>query len=397
MREQKEFNVAILGEEESAGVIRDFKEPHPYEREFSIFKVVAIWDANEEYARTVEASRGVPYRPLEDILNDPTIDIIQNDVMGETGDKLSKMILEHGKHLSTVKYLAYDFERGKELIRIAREKGLRITTNPDCVLGANMQTARYIVDHGIIGKVNSGVISFSRDNRVIAENLPYLYEPGGNVLWDMSGYYLYSLVNILGPVRSVKASCVKTHEPHRIRKVNSPLYGETIQQEDYDILTAIFEFESGALVTVHLNSSTLQYQRWVFDLFGEDGVISMNHPHDFYRPVYVQKNMPGATQVNQEPFEFPLCFGFTDWKHFGGLGIAEMCWAIVNNRPHRVNEEFSLHMLELAWAIEESGRTGETYQMTTTTKRIPQLPQGYTGNGFYTIDEESALAYPVEE
>ena len=48
------------------------------------------------------------------------------------------------------KMIAVDLWQGKELVQIANEKGLHLGVAPDTFLGASVQTAKYIVDKGLI-------------------------------------------------------------------------------------------------------------------------------------------------------------------------------------------------------------------------------------------------------
>ena len=392
MSPRKVFKVAILGVEEIGECLRHDTTPRPENtpegwKEFEIYDIVACWDTDEERSKLVAKTFGLEARSLEAILNDPEIDVIQTRLLYDLGDEIGKKVLEHGKHLITEKMLATTFEKGKELCELAEKMGVRIAAGPDCMLSASMQTARYVVDKGLVGKITSGVISFTRDNRQICEFLPFLYKVGGNVLYDMTGYYLYTASGLLGPVRQLSAFCKKSSESHRVLRIESPLYGQEIPMDDYDILTAVIEYECGALLTLHINSATIMEQRWTYELYGEDGMIKMEHPHTFDLPVIVQKKIG-------EPFEFPLAFGFRSGNASGSLGIADLCWGILNNRPHRPDAAFSLHMMELDWAIGESARTGKVYKMTTTCERPATVPEGYLGKSFYNVGEESALAMP---
>ena len=110
-----------------------------------------------------------------------------------------KQALLAGKHVFSEKMIAVDLWQGKELVQIANEKGLHLGVAPDTFLGASVQTAKYIVDKGLIGKPLSCRASISRDYGIYAEFLTHLAKKGAGIGFDMGGYYLTALAAILGP------------------------------------------------------------------------------------------------------------------------------------------------------------------------------------------------------
>ena len=52
-----------------------------------------------------------------------------------------------------------------------------------------------------------------------------------------------------------------------------------------------------------------------------------------------------------------------------GVGLADMCYAILNNRRPRCHADIGYHAIEVIHGILESARTGKTYEMTTRCER----------------------------
>src|SRR5690606_40450153 len=61
--------------------------------------------------------------------------------------------LEAGKHVCTEKPFAMSREDADKVLNLAKEKGLLVGSAPDTFLGAQLQTARKLIDDGWIGKV----------------------------------------------------------------------------------------------------------------------------------------------------------------------------------------------------------------------------------------------------
>jgi len=70
-------------------------------------------------------------------------------------------------------------EQARELAALAKEKGLLLCAAPDTFLGAGIQTARAIVDSGIVGDITSCVAVLQRDAGLLAEKFPYTIAQGG--------------------------------------------------------------------------------------------------------------------------------------------------------------------------------------------------------------------------
>ena len=70
--------------------------------------------------------------------------------------------------------IAVELWQGKELVELANEKGLYLGVAPDTFLGASVQTAKYIVEQGLIGKPVSCHAAISRNYGIYGEFLTHL-------------------------------------------------------------------------------------------------------------------------------------------------------------------------------------------------------------------------------
>ena len=69
-----------------------------------------------------------------------------------------------------------------------------------------------------------------------------------------------------------------------------------------------------------------------------------------------------------------MTHGYSDGD-YRGIGVADMAWAIRNNRPHRCSAELGFHAFEVVHGIIESCNTGKVYEMTSSVNvRNPYLP-----------------------
>lgn len=109
---------------------------------FSVIDLVGVCDTNEANAREKSRFFGVPVLTMEQIKSDPEIRLVVNQTGPAAHASVIRELLEAGKHVFTEKMLCVDFETGKELTALAKEKGLYLGVAPDTFLGAGLQTAR---------------------------------------------------------------------------------------------------------------------------------------------------------------------------------------------------------------------------------------------------------------
>lgn len=353
-----------------------------FQKKFSVIDLYACSDLDESKMNLTALKFGLKAMSYDAILADPEIELVINLTSPGAHYVLTKKALECKKHVYSEKMLAVEFEQAKELCEIARKNEVRLGCAPDTFLGGGIQTALYAVERNLIGSVQSGVISLTRDYRVFGENLPHLFKKGGSVLYDMGCYYLTAVCSLLGEVQKVFAFGAKTEKVHKVKRVSSSYYGQEIELDDCNVITAVLEFKTGALVTLHLNSGTILNESFHLELYGENGILRLGDPNTFGGTVTWEK-------AKNQPMTLPFTHGFQGEER--GLGAAEMAWSVILNRPHRASMEMACHVLEIVHGIFLSMQKSAPYEMTTGFERPLPLPEGFIGEGFWEPEEESAL------
>lgn len=371
------MKVGIVG----CGVISDVYL-QSIEKNFNILEVTACSDLDTAKMERTAAEYGLKAMAYEDMIHDPEIEIILNLTSPAAHFALSKAAMDAGKHVYSEKTMAVSFEDGKKLCKIARKNHVRFGSAPDTFLGGGIQTARYVLDKNMIGAVQSGTISLSRDYGVFGENLPHLFTKGGSILYDMSVYYFTAACFLLGNVKRIFAFGQKSEDTHEITRVDSAFYGKTVDVECENIIGGLLEFEGGQIVTAHFNSASIVNETFRMEFFGDKGIMRMGDPNSFGGEIELVK-------TQSAPVKFPFTHGFT--RQSRGMGAAEMAWAIKAGRPHRSSMEMALHVLEVVTGLFESMKTGMPYGMTTKFDRPEILPEGFIGEGFWAPNEETAL------
>ncbi len=378
--EKKTCKVAVVG----CGVIS--KAYMKSIREFfSVLEIVACTDLDVERMNATAEEYGIKAMTMDEILADPEIEIVLNLTNPAAHYPITKQLLEAGKNVWSEKMIAVDLEQGKELVKIAEAHNVRLGVAPDTFLGGAIQTARYIVDKGLIGKPLTFTASISRDYGVFGEILPHLRKKGGSILFDMGGYYLTALANLFGPVREVSAFTA-TNEPERkgSRLDNDMKYfEEPYTVEVSNMVAASLKYDCGVIGTLHMNSDCLYTETTGITVFGTEGILYMPDPNRFGGEVKLQK-------LQSEPIVFPLTHGYQ--KNSRGIGAAEMAWSMLKGRLHRANMYLAQSVFETAHAIETASAEKRVVTLESTFERPAALPEGYIDNGFWGPMPEASLA-----
>lgn len=312
---------------------------------FPILNLKSCADLNMDAARAVAEEYQMTAVTVEELLGDPTIDIVINLTVPQVHAKVSMDILSAGKHLYSEKPLALDNSEGEELLALAAQTGLRVGCAPDTFLGAGLQTARKLLDDGWIGRTLAGtafVMSGGPENW--HPNPGFFYERGGGPMLDMGPYYISGLVHLLGPVQSV---CAMTSMPRTERIATcQEKFGQVLPVSVSTHCSGSLLFQSGVVINIAVSFDVLKHHHKPLELYGTDGSMSVPDPSNFGGPVSVAR--AGADGW----LDVPLMFGYKERAR--GVGVADMAHAIQAGRPHRCSGELALHALEVMNAFERS-------------------------------------------
>ncbi len=380
---------------------------------FEIIDVAGAADQIDSRAQWMEDHYGVRKMSVEEMMNDPEIEIIVNLTYPESHVAITRMALEHGKHVYCEKMMAPTFEEATELMRLMREKNLMYTTAPDTFLGAWEQSARKYIDDGIIGKpvtVHAQVTMHYNPETPFFDTAPkYYFFPlhyGGGFPFDLGGYYLHEMINLFGSIKRVTGFGGNLFPERVYENPKHPKYNETFEVNTPTTLLAALEFENGVLGTFHISSDSSTSRD--FTVTGTQGTMKLGDPNAFCdvltvtrpgaRP-QIERILPGmqpggkkdgtvsgeadddVQKLNEftpaATVELPLLHGF--YESLRGVGLADMCYALRNGRRPRCHADIGYHAIEVIHGIMESCKTGRIYEMTSRCERpAPIKPSAFS-------------------
>ena len=370
---------------------------------FGITEVAGISDMVEERAKARAKQFGVPFTTTEEIYRNPDIEIVVNLTVPTSHYQISMEALNAGKHVYSEKIMGINCREAGEIYETAEKKGLRFGQAPDTFLGGALQTVRKLIDSGMIGEPVMGQALCARGYRITgAEDVPlrFGYFPGGSMPYDMGAYYIHGLVSLLGPVKRVSGFARIFAEKKMYENPRHPKYKTTVDYTEPSLMLGTLEFHRGCIAGLAAAGDCHLPEVPRLEIYGTQGTVVCPDPNHFGGAVYLFR----APLGKDKPYEIPLTHGYTApirtkgpipgldpaepdrWaRSCRGLGVADMAWAIRNNRPHRCGAELGLHAVEIICGIIESGKDGTAKVLSSKPVQPAALPPGYvTGT---SVDE----------
>ncbi|MCF2905611.1 Gfo/Idh/MocA family oxidoreductase [Octadecabacter sp. CECT 8868] len=336
----------------------------------SIFKgydIVAVADINMDNANARAAEFGVRAETVDGLLAADDVDLIINLTIPAAHVDVSRAILQAGKHVYSEKPFVLTLAEAQELGAIAKANNLRIGSAPDTFMGGSHQLARNLIDAGAIGKVTSGAaVVMSSGMEDWHPNPDFFFQKGGGPILDLGPYYICNLVQLLGPVQKVTSFTGMASDTRTIQ--NGPRDGETVPVETPTTIHSVLSFENGAIITLLASWDVWASNHPIMELYGSEGTMNLPDPNFFGGELTVtDRKGPPVEKSWDHPFNVP---NFEETQaNYRGAGLADMALAISEGRPHRCNDDFATHVVEVMTAILEAGDTGLVMTMTTTCNR----------------------------
>lgn len=333
---------------------------------FPILDIRGIADMNADMARARAEEFNLRARSVEELLGDPEIEVIVNLTVPKAHVEVGLRALDAGKHTYSEKPLGINFAEGKRLAEAAKTKGLRIGAAPDTFLGGSHQTARTLIDQGVLGIPVGGTATFMcPGHERWHPNPAFYYETGGGPMLDMGPYYITDLVNLLGPVAKVAGFAFS---PRKERIITSePRNGETIPVEISTHVSGAMAFQNGAIVQIGMSFDVAGHRHVPLELYGTEGTLIVPDPNYFGGDVeFLKKGGEFEHQALTSPYHD---------GNYRSLGVADMAHAIRSNREHRANGDLALHVLEVMEAFQKASDTGTTITITTPVSRTAPLAE----------------------
>lgn len=325
--------------------------------------VVAVADLDlglaEATARQFGLSRACS---VDELFADGTVDLVVNLTPPRAHAEVSLAALRAGKHVYSEKPFAITRAEADALSAEAGRQAVRLGAAPDTFLGSSLQTARALVDEGVIGTplfARAAMLSHGPESWHPSPD--FYYQEGGGPLLDMGPYYLTALVSLLGPVRRVSGAMRAGFAERTIG--SGARSGEVIAVETPTHITGSLEFTSGVVATV-IFSFDVWGDESSLELYGTAGTLRLGDPNRFDGDIVLVRPK-GVTEVVEARERQP--------ELERGLGVGDLVDAIQAGYPHRASREMAGHVLDVMLAIPESATEGRHLTVASTCDRPAPL------------------------
>ena len=226
--------------------------------------LAAVVDIDEERASRSGERFGCRFSVhYEEILNDPSIDVVHICTPHYLHYPMTMAALSAGKHVLTEKPIATLVEHGREMAEKARQEGLVLGVTFQNRWNPNAIKARELINQKAIGRILGvkGLVIWHRTEAY------YDSEPwrgswdleGGGVLINQAIHTLDLMQWLAGPVVSVSGQ-IATH-----------LLGDTIEVED--MASGVLQFANGASGVFFATNDFSQNDAIEIELHGTEGTL----------------------------------------------------------------------------------------------------------------------------
>ena len=327
---------------------------------FRKVEIVACADLVPAMAKAKAALYAVKAMSVDELLRNDEIGLVINLTVPAAHRDVSHAILSSGKHAYSEKPLGLTYAEAKKLVAEADKRGVKLGGAPDTFLGGGGQTARRLLDKGVIGEVVAGTaFVMSHGMEHWHPNPGFFFKPGAGPVFDIGPYYITTLVNLLGPVRSVTAMAKKSFA-ERLVTAEGPMKGRTVKVTTPTTINAVLAFASGAQVTLGASWDVWKHGHAnPIKLYGAKGSMLIPDPNFFGGKVAWSAKAGDYTEVDAASAPF----GAANWPeassgraNYRMLGVADLVDAAEQNREPRCSGRLAAHVVDVMESILVSAR-----------------------------------------
>lgn len=334
---------------------------------FTNLSLYAVCDLDEEKTKAAAEKYNIPHiYTYEEMLNDLDLSVILNLTTPKSHYSICRDILAAGKNVYVEKPLSLNLNEGKELVALAREKGLLLGCAPDTFLGAGIQTCIRAIQDGYIGDV-VGATGFMmcHGHESWHPDPEFYYETGGGPMFDMGPYYLTALVSMIGPVAEVAGM---NEKPFATRTITSDKkFGKVIPVEVPTHVTGLLRFRNGAIGNIITSYDVWGSSLPRIEIYGTRGSLIVPDPNCFDGQVMIK-------QYFSKDFE-PLPLSSLYSMNSRGAGLSDMADCVSKGTgDHRASGELACHVLDIMSSLHVSQNEKRFISLSTTCEMPKLLP-----------------------
>lgn len=180
------------------------------------FNFYAVWERSKNLAQ--EKYPGVlVYRTYEEMLADKEVELVVVNTPSYTHYEYAKKALEAGKHTLVEKPFTATVAQAKELVALAKSKGVKLSVFQNRRYDSDFKTVKKIFDEGVLGEIKEAEFHYDRYNPVLS---PKLHKetpgPGAGCLYDLGPHVIDQALYLFGMPQAVFADLAITRPQSKV-------------------------------------------------------------------------------------------------------------------------------------------------------------------------------------
>lgn len=347
----KKIKIGVIG----CGSVSGMYLPHLSKSPF--VELVSACDIRPERAKAAAAKYKIPnhYPHIDQMLAGAKFDLMVTLTDMQEHGRLNKQAVMAGRHVWSEKPMANTYKEGRELLDLAKSKGLRVWGAPAVVNSPQFAFMAKAINEGKLGKIAAAHAHYGH---LGPHWSAFFYEKGGGSMPDLGVYNFGTLTGLLGPAKSVVAM-TSIIMPERETENKGK-----VKVEAEDNAMVLMEHANGVISHVQCGFN-------YFDPYGHEGA-GQDRPTISIWGRNANMNLIGydwapfgvdmATVDNEKTVRYVPDPGSYVWQQ-GASVISE---SLVTGIEPLINAEHALHVLEVMQAARESQETGKRISLQST-------------------------------
>lgn len=162
------------------------------------FALTSVWERTTPLAATIYPSIQ-SVRRLEDILQDPSIELVVINTPTATHFEYTRQVLQAGKHAIVEKAFTVTAEEAIQLRQMARDRGLCLSVFQNRRYDSDFLTVKKIITSGMLGELLEAEFHFDRFKAALSPKLhKELPAPGAGLLYDLGPHLIDQALVLFG-------------------------------------------------------------------------------------------------------------------------------------------------------------------------------------------------------
>ncbi|MHA6483568.1 Gfo/Idh/MocA family protein [Paenibacillus sp. strain BS8-2] len=248
-----------------AGIAKRAVIPGVQASEFNEVTAIASRNIDNASRTAEEHGIGTAYGSYEELLSDPSIDVVYIPLPNHLHREWTIRAAEAGKHVLCEKPLALNAQEAEEMVEACTKAGVQLSEAFMYRWNPRYDVIRDIIASGEIGELRGIRSAFTFNNAKDTTNVRYRKEWGGGSIYDVGCY----------PINAARLLLGKEPQAVTVQAIFSP------EHDDVDMMASgLMEFEGGVSLT--FDCGMWAAFRNPLEVLGTEGIIEV--PSAFVTP-----------------------------------------------------------------------------------------------------------------